>query len=69
MAQTKIVIISRRTYWHGMVLLDAQRSVWSRERRESYLVNEMRLGNTGAADGRWNYRILVSEADFDSNPK
>lgn len=41
----------------------------SRERRESHLVSEVRLGNRGAPDGGWNYGSLVSEASFDSNPE
>lgn len=60
-------LISRRSYWRKMLLLDAQCSVRSRERRQSYLVNEVRLGDGGAPGRTWDYGTLVSEADFDSN--
>lgn len=69
MAQIIIVIISRRTYWHRMLLLDAQCSIGSRERRESHLVNEVRLGKRRAPGGAWKYGSLIGETDFGSSPK
>lgn len=64
-----LVIISRGTYWHKVLLLDAQCSVCSREKREGYLVNKVRLGNRRAADETWNYGTSVSDADFVANSK